>query len=225
MSKQLFLGLISEGNTDNRFLVSVIERTIHQIIFDYGDFVVIEIDLLRKETGKAFVEQIIDANKSYHEEKFANLLLIHVDADHNDIDPVYQNKIVPLLKEIDKENNDDLCKNIVPIIPVYMIEAWMLADFELFQDEVSTNKSKTELNLNKSPEEYTDPKQSIESALNIINQERPKKRRHDLKINDLYQIIGQKIEIDKLNNLPSYKKFYENISEKLTELNFINIHK
>ena len=33
-SKQLFVGLISEGTTDTRFLYSVIDRTINELILD-----------------------------------------------------------------------------------------------------------------------------------------------------------------------------------------------
>ncbi|WP_278555196.1 DUF4276 family protein [Elizabethkingia bruuniana] len=223
MSRQLFLGLISEGSTDNRFLISVIERTVHEIIMSYGDSVTIEIAILKKESGKPFIEQVIEANKTYHKENFINLLLIHVDADDSNDLHVCKTKIDPLLEKISQES-DDLCKDLVPIIPVYMTESWMLADFELFRDEISTEKSKTELGLNKKPEDYNDPKLSIELALRVINDVKPKKRRHDLKIKDLYQIIGQKVELDKLKILPSYMKFYREILIKLAELNFINIH-
>ena len=221
-SKQLFVGLISEGTTDTRFLYSVIDRTINELIFRFGDSVEIYIEELKKDSGKSFVEQVIDANINYQKENYINLLLVHSDADNQDDSIVQKNKFNPLFEKL--EIHPELfCKEIVPIIPVYMIEAWMLADFDLFADEISTTKSKTELKLNGHPESFTDPKNKIKQALNIINNERPKKRRKELQISDLYQIIGQKIEIEKLKSLKSFEKFYNNLTMTLEKLHFIHL--
>ena len=221
-SKQLFVGLISEGTTDTRFLYSVIDRTINELIFRFGDSVEIYIEELKKDSGKSFVEQIIDASINYQKENHINFLLVHSDADYLDDSIVQKNKFNPLYKGVEI-NSDLFCKDIVPIIPVYMIEAWMLADFDLFVDEISTSKSKTELQLNGHPESFTNPKEKIKKALNIINDERPKKRRKELKISDLYQIIGQKIEIEKLKSLKSFEKFYNNLTMTLEKLHFIHL--
>ena len=220
-SKQLFVGLISEGTTDTRFLYSVIDRTINELIFRFGDSVEIYMEELKKDSGKSFVEQIIDASINYQKENHINFLLVHSDADYLDDSIVQKNKFNPLYKGVEI-NSDLFCKDIVPIIPVYMIEAWMLADFDLFVDEISTSKSKTELQLNGHPESFTNPKEKIKKALNIINDERPKKRRKELQISDLYQIIGQKIEIEKLKSLKSFEKFYNNLIETLENLHFIH---
>lgn len=220
-SRQLFIGLISEGSTDTRFLFSVIERTIKQIIFDFGGVTEISIEELKKDFGKNFSNQVIDANLNYQKESFINVLLVHSDADYKDDSKVLKEKFIPLFENI-QVNNDLLCKEIVPVIPVYMIESWMLADINLFLDEISTNKTKTELGLNGNPETFTNPKNKIKEALQIINQEKPKKRRKDLLISDLYQIIGQKIEIDQLLNLNSFNKFYNQITESLQKLKYIN---
>lgn len=220
-SRQLFIGLISEGSTDTRFLYSVIERTIKQIIFDFGGVTEISIEELKKDFGKNFSNQVIDANLNYQKESLINILLVHSDADHKEDSKVLNEKFIPLFENI-KLNDEVMCKEIVPVIPVYMIESWMLADIDLFLDEISTNKTKSELGLNGNPETFTNPKNKIKEALHIINQEKPKKRRKDLQINDLYQIIGQKIEIDKLINLNSFDKFYKQVSESLQKLNYIN---
>ncbi|HBV15130.1 DUF4276 family protein [Chryseobacterium carnipullorum] len=220
-NKQLFIGLISEGTTDTRFLFSVVERTIEQIVFNFGDATEIYIEELKKDSGKSFVNQIIDANVIYHKENFINILLVHNDADYEDDSRVLQNKYSPLIQSIES-NNDVICKEIVPIIPVYMIEAWMLADTDLLLDEISTNKTKAELGINGNPESFTNPKNKIKEALQIINQQKPKKRRKDLQINDLYQIIGQKIEIEKLLELNSFIKFYTQITDSLIKLKFIH---
>ncbi|ANF49499.1 hypothetical protein A0O34_02545 [Chryseobacterium glaciei] len=220
-NKQLYIGLISEGSTDTRFLFSVVDRTIKQLVFNFGGSIEIYIEELKKDSGKKFVNQIIDANLAHQKENFINILLIHSDADFKDDSKVLKEKYIPLIENI-KSNNDMICKEIVPIIPIYMIEAWMLADIHLFLDEISTKKTKTELGINGNPESFTNPKNKIKEALLIINQEKPKKRRKDLQINDLYQIIGQKIEIEKLLELNSFTKFYDQISDSLIKLQFIH---
>lgn len=220
-NKQLFIGLISEGTTDTRFLFSVVERTVEQLVFNFGGSTEIYIEELKKDSGKKFVNQIVDANLSHQKENFINILLVHSDADYKDDSKVLDEKFFPLLEEI-KANDEVLCKEIVPVIPVHRIESWMLADIDLFLDEISTNKTKTELGLNGNSETFTNPKNKIKEALQIINQEKPKKRRKDLQISDLYQIIGQKIEIDKLIQLNSFSKFYRQISDSLQKLKYIN---
>lgn len=222
-ASQLFIGIICEGTTDNRFLYSVIERSIDKLIFEYGGITEIYIDEIKKEKGKRFVQQIIDANIDYHKKNFINILLIHNDSDYHNDSKVINEKFNPLIHEI-KLVNDQICKEIIPIIPVHMIEAWMLADIDLFLDLISSNKNKLELKLNGNPESFTDPKDKIKKALQIINQERPKKRRKDLQINELYQLIGQKLEIDKLLELDSFKKFHNNLIKSLEKLKFIHTH-
>ncbi|SEW32685.1 protein of unknown function [Chryseobacterium wanjuense] len=219
-NKQLFIGLISEGSTDTRFLFSVVDRTIKQLVYDFGSNVEIYIEELKKDSGKKFIKQIIDANLAYQKENFINILLVHCDADNKDDSKVLKEKYIPLIENI-KSNKDIICKEIIPVIPIYMIESWMLADIDLFLDEISTHKTKSELGINGNPESFTNPKNKIKEALQIINQEKPKKRRKDLQISDLYQIIGQKIEIEKLIELNSFKNFYNQISDSLAKLKFI----
>lgn len=221
-SKQLFIGLISEGSTDTRFLYYVIDRTIKELTFKFGGSVETYLEELKKDSGKSFVEQVIDASINYQQENHINFLLVHCDADNSSDNDVIINKFKPLFSKIKEINDDSFCKEIIPIIPIQMIESWMLADFELFADEISTTKNKTELKLNGDPETFTDPKSKIKQALKIINDERPKKRRKELQISDLYQIIGQKIEIEKLRSLESFEKFYINLTKTLESLHFIH---
>lgn len=221
-SNQLFIGLISEGSTDNRFLFSILKRAVDEIIFEYGGITEIYIEEIKKDIGKPFVTQIIDANKNYHKENFINILLIHNDSDYQDDSEVLRDKFSPLMNEINLIEDGLICKEVIPIIPVYMIEAWMLADIDLFLDEISSNKDKSVLKLNGNPESFTNPKERIKNALRVINQEKPKKRRKDLQINELYQLIGQKIEINKLLNLTSFKKFHEHLIDSLDKLKFIH---
>lgn len=221
MSYQLFLGYIVEGTTDKNFLHSIIERTISEMLFKYSNKDIEIITFALTKDGNTFIEQSISAIRKGHFENSANIIFIHADADHSTSEKVIKYKINPLNKLLSEDEELKTC-NIVPIIPVHMIEAWMLADFNLFKSEVSTDKTKSQLNLSGNPEQFSDPKRKIIEALKIVKDELPKKRRKELKINDLYQIMGQKIEIYHLNTLQSFLEFYKNLFEVLKKMNLIN---
>lgn len=221
MSYQLFLGYIYEGITDKKFFNSVIERSITDILFQYSTKDV-EIVLIPFETlGNSFVKQSLHAIETGRKENSIDIFFIHSDADDVTNETVMKYKFQPLLKAIADDNNIVEC-SIIPIIPVQMTETWLLADFELFANEVSTVKTKSQLNLSGNPEEFTNPKLKIIESLRIINNERPKKRRKDLVISELYQILGQKLEINNLKKLKSFQDFYNQSFDVLKKIKLIN---
>lgn len=223
MSYQLFVGYTFEGTTDKSFFKSIIERTISDILCCYGNKDV-EIKLIPfNKDGDKFVEQSINSIKKGFIENSTDIFFIHSDADDSTNSVVMNSKFNPLFEKITEFDELKECA-IVPIIPIYMTESWMLADFDLFKKEIITNKTKSQLNLSGNSEQFSNPKLRIVEALRVTNNELPKKRRKDLSISDLYQIIGQKIEIRKLLTLESYKEFYINSFAVLKKLNLIDYH-
>ena len=101
-----------------------------------------------------------------------------------------------------------------------MIEAWVMADTSLLKDEIGTNLSDAELGLDRDPESVANPKALINCAISIAQEALPKKRR-DLTINDLYDIIGGKIHLDILNRLSSYLAFKESVRASLRALHYL----
>ena len=102
-----------------------------------------------------------------------------------------------------------------------MLEAWTLADKELLKKEIGTTKSDNDLGINRYPEGIGDPKQTIKEAIRIAREDLTKRRRKDLTINELYLPIGQKIEIEKLDILPSFIKFKDSIRASFRTLNYL----
>ena len=97
----------------------------------------------------------------------------------------------------------------------------MIADKELLKNEIGINKTNAELSINLNPETINDPKSVIEDIIRISKEgETKRKRNRGLCIADLYQIIGQKIDLTELEKLQSYIKFKSALIEKLRELNF-----
>lgn len=222
MSKQIFVGLMTEGNTDNRFLESVVKRTFEEIGFECsGEIEIYVSNISIEKTGLGFVEQVLTSSKIGVERFGMMILCVHSDADSiNDLN-TFQNKILPAKKKIDQKDENEYCKIITPIVPVQMIESWMLADKELLKKEIFTNKSDNELNLTRQPEDIADPKGLIEEAIRIVRFDLAKRRRKELTINELYLPIGQKIAIEKLDTLPSFIKFKEAIREAYRTLHYM----
>jgi hypothetical protein len=153
MTKQLFVGLYTEGSTDLRFLESVVKRTFDAIAFEaQGDFEIFLQPVFLKKTGLKFYEQVIQASKDGLDQFGMTILCVHRDADNDTDENVYINSINPALQELSTKKDFDYCKTITLIIPVYMIEAWLLADKELFKKEIGTVKSDVELGINRKPE-------------------------------------------------------------------------
>ena len=221
MSYQLFLGFTFEGSTDERFFNSIIERTLSDIIFKYSTIDVEIILIPLKKSGNTFIEQSMNAIKLGQNENSVDIFFIHCDADDVNNENVIQYKFEPLYKAIEDSDEVNNCI-IIPIIPIQMTEAWLIADFELFANEISTNKTKSELQISGNPEDFSNPKLKIIESLRIVNMELPKKRRKDLQISELYQIIGQKIDINNLRKLKSFQEFYNKSFTILKELKIIN---
>ncbi|WP_396151336.1 DUF4276 family protein [Flavobacterium sp.] len=222
MSNFILSGLYTEGNTDVRFLSSVVERTLFEIAYYCTGDIETKLEILEfSKTGLSFNDQVLEASKLGHEKYGILLLFIHTDSDDENDIQVFQSKISPALDLLSQQNKDKYCKNLVAIVPIQMTESWMIADRELLKDEIGINKTDAELGIHLNPESIKNPKFLIEDIIRLSKEDLTKRRRNKgLEISDLYQIIGQKIELSQLDNIPSYVKFKNSLISKLMELNF-----
>jgi hypothetical protein len=220
MSNIVTVGYITEGSTDRRFLETIIKKTIDEIAFQCdGEINVYDPIFLEIPKTQNFIEKALSAAKL----AFTNgvfILCVHTDADDFGNSTVMTHKINPAIAAI-QNVTQEICKNIVPIIPITMSEAWMLADKELFKNEIGTILSDEELNINKHPEKISNPKTIIEEALRISQSNLPK-RRFKLTIGDIYQPLGQKLTIEKLNHLDSFKNFRLSVENAFKALNYLH---
>ena len=149
------------------------------------------------------------------------VLCVHTDADGKDDSTVVDYKFRPLFEQAELWSHKKHCRNLVAVVPVQMTEAWMLADTQLLKEELGTDKSVVELGIHKKPEDYTDPKEVIKKAITISRQKETKRRRRDLKIDELYSSIGQKLDLTTLNSLESYQKFRNSIITAYQKMNYM----
>jgi Domain of unknown function (DUF4276) len=219
MSNILLVGYITEGKTDKRFLESVIKRTFEDIAFDCTSEIIVY-DVQYIDVPKIdFVSQIEKAATQSFQQGVM-VLCVHVDADTESDKDVFINKIEPAFNHVNKMAQE-VCKNLVAVVPIQMTEAWMLADIDLIKDEIGTTLSNETLGLNKNPEIISDPKDTIKEAIRLSFSAYPK-RRNKLQINELYAPIGQKISLQKLGKVKSYIKFRDAVRQSFINLNYLN---
>lgn len=222
MSNFLLTGLFTEGTTDIRFLESVVKTTLENIAIECSGYIETELEIIKIEkSGLSFNQQVLKASEKAKNDFEILILFIHTDSDNRDDSNVFNNKIIPAQELVQQQEDEAVCKKIVAIVPIQMTESWMLADKELLKNEIGIEGSDLELGIHKNPEEIVNPKAVIENIIRISKENQVKRKRNKgLTISDLYQIIGQKTDVSKLEKLTSYMKFKNSLIEKLRELNF-----
>lgn len=222
MPIQLYIGFTVEGTTDTRFLTQVIQNVFEETALDCRTDVVIEDVRLVEVPKTEFIETMLTASRQAVKEYGMSVLCIHADSDARDIANVMEFKFTPFAEALNQLADDEYCKAIVPVIPIQMTEAWMMADKELLKIKIAAQgKRDIDLGLERSPEAYADPKQAIVDAIRIAQAEKTKRRRNELTINDLYDEMGQSIPLQRLRELPSFQHFEENVRSAFRSLGYI----
>lgn len=205
--KQLFIGLIAEGTTDIRFLKNVVSKSIQELSWQCDNQVEIFDPKEITAVGDNFMEKMLAASKQAWEEGIS-VLCIHADADAPSINSVMNYKFSPFLDALKKMSNEEYCKHIIPTIPIQMIESWMLADKVLLKQLINAKGfSDNDLGIEKEPESYSNPKSVIEGAIHKAMSELPKRRRDRICIADLYEVLGNRLTLEKLRTIPSFSQF------------------
>ncbi len=219
MSNILQIAYTTEGSTDERFLGNIIEKTFEALLYDSNTEIEIHQPVHILEKGDTFKEKI---KKVASKHNYFHVICVHCDSDYLTTETVLNNKINPAFELV--KSTRGTCKNLVAIIPVQMTEAWMLADIDLFLEEINSDKTCEELNLPSKThqiEKISDPKRRIEEAIRIA-QSNISKRRNKLKIADLYTPLSQKLSLQKLEKMPSFTVFKENVRSSLEKLNYLH---
>lgn len=196
----------------------IVEKTLNHVAFECTKMIeitVVPVEIAK--TGLGFAEQVLAAAK-YAEETFGiSLLCVHTDADAATNEQAYRQKISPAIAALNQEQG----QTIVPVVPVHEMEAWMLADKDLFKQELGTNLSDQELGIQHAPESLHDPKAVIEQAIRLARANLTKKRRGDLSITDLYSSIGSSLSLPRLMALSSFEDFVQNTRQAYRALGLL----
>lgn len=224
MSNFILAGLFTEGTTDVRFLESIVKKTLDEVAFECSGEIETELEIINiNKSGLNFNQQVFTASKKAKDDLGVLLLFVHTDADGINDETIFREKIIPAISFLNEQDDNLVCKNIVAIIPIQMTESWMLADKELLKSEIGIEGEDVDLGLHRNPERIGNPKVVIENIIRLSKENQTKRKRNrGLDISDLYQIIGQKIELSELEKLTSYNKFKSSLRDMFKELNFLH---
>lgn len=216
----LVLALYAEGSSDTRFLPPIIQRTAENIINLYGERIVDVSDpiVISKKQGRQ-EDCILQASKEasdYH------ALIVHADADNRTTERALRERIQPGF-DLVKNYTNGVCKDLVPLIPVQMIEAWMLADIGTLCEVVGTNINPRDVGLPGRAalvEQYANPKNVLNEFMRQVNNTRPHRRRQR-DFTTRYDPLARQIDLDILATVPSFKMFVDSLAQTLAKLHFI----
>ncbi|MGZ3755692.1 MAG: hypothetical protein ACXVAY_15690 [Mucilaginibacter sp.] len=219
MSNIVTVGYTAEGTTDQRFLEAIIKKTIENIADECEGSLEVYDPVFFSFPKQGFIDGVVEIAKKAHNNGIF-ILCVHTDADDMRDANILNAKINPAFEAVNSIN-DGVCKNLVPIVPITMSEAWMLANKNLFKSEINTTLSDDNLHINRNPETIANPKQIIEEAIRIAQSHLPR-RRDKITISELYLSIGQKIEIEDLERLTSFIKFKTAVRTAFMNLNYLH---
>lgn len=220
----LAMALFAEGSTDHQFIRIVAQRAAEHILNHNSPMVVDVLDphFVERSPGKQ-AKKILDAAHSAYG---FHLLLVHADADARTRDTAWADRIEPGRQRVLEASRDceQVCDKLVPVIPVQMTEAWMLADPFALAETMGCKTSPTDLGLPRRPsqvESFADPKAKLKEAIRNAQSDRPRRRRRDLKISDLYEPLAGTVGLDRLAGVPAFCQFQTDLTQALRELHFI----
>src|SRR5262249_20955385 len=138
-------------------------------------------------------------------------LIIHLDADYPSPQRALRERFQPGYDRVRQayEARERVCEQLIPLIPVQMIEAWMLADPEALRMEIGTKISPEALRLPvraNQVESNPDPKQTLRHVLQLSLADRPQRRRR-IPVNSIYEPLARQISLERLAAVPAYQQF------------------
>jgi Domain of unknown function (DUF4276) len=223
------LALYAEGSTDGDFLPQIILQTTEEILSDIGysrSEMNIELPYCRWEKPADTVKREDCLLRVAQETPGYDILIIHSDGD----DRGYEKTVAELFQpgkesvlKIAKDRPDEICEHLVPIIPVRMTEAWMLADPEALCRVLGKKADARTLGIPlkaKLVEKELNPKTTLNHIIKRAYPNASTSQWRERK-NDLYKGLGSQISLKRLSDVPSYQQFVENMTATLRMLNFI----
>lgn len=225
MTTTLVMALYTEGATDERFLELIAQRTAESLLLEFGSTTaeIFPIQRMRPQQNGNHAQSILEVARMAHG---YHLLLLHADADNDTPTRALEERILPGIDLVRQaaDKNERICERCVPIIPVYMTEAWLLVDGEAFCNAVGTSRKDDELGLPSrvtAAERVADPKARVEQAFQNALAGYPQRRRRHRHIGELYEPLGRTIRLERLEQLNAYQQFRNDLADALVDLNIL----
>jgi hypothetical protein len=187
----LCAGIFAEGPTDHHFLAPLVGRLLELIgneEFPAQVNVAAPIDI-----GKPNVPKRTAAEAILRFWDSCTLFIIHADTG-GDQEKASRLHIEPSLAEVKQKYPEAL---LVPCMPAREVEAWLLADSQVFSVLVAGWTPVLPIN----PEKVFDPKKELDRILKDKGQRR----------REVYDLFGECVAFDSLRRLESFQRFEEEL--------------
>ena len=229
--RSLTIALYTEGVTDRRFLPTIIQQTATSIVSERGRDL-IEVQLPYIINDQIDTKSLNSAETIRAAARFSNnfhILAIHADADTQTRKQALETRFQPGERLVQEAaETEKVCLGLLPIIPVRMTEAWMLADWETVLSEINNDPAalqaiKQAIKLPARPrnvESIADPKQMLNQAVRMA-QEHLRHGRRLVKLGTLYEPSAARIRMERLRQVPAYQDFVKDLTEVLIALRMI----
>lgn len=213
MTTTLVVALFVEGRTDERFLPVLIQREVESILLRNGlkTTDVLEPILVEPsspyETNAERILQLAQDTAGFH------MLVVHADADYLSAERALAERFEPGLELVQqfKLAGGSVCEHVIPIIPIQMIEAWMIADVSTLREVIGTRVAASELGLPQHPrqvESVPEPKRLLLQAVAQALSDRPRRRRNPQReLAILQEPLAGQIRLEELRRVPAFQEF------------------
>ena len=216
----LVMALYAEGTSDARFLAPLIQRAAEKLIALHGEKTVdvLDITVIPRLQGRQ-EEGILKASRTAYGR---HALIVHADADDRTRDRALRERIQPGFERV-RDSSESLCKDVVPLVPVQMVEAWMLADDEILCEVIGVDIRHVRSYFparSSLVEGIADPKHILQSIISQANSIRSHNRR-PIEMSTRFELLARQIRIEKLEDVASFRQFTNDLRQVLAHLHFI----
>ncbi|MFD0817826.1 DUF4276 family protein [Micromonospora zhanjiangensis] len=198
---------MSEGVTDDQFLPRLLARALAEIcVTEFEDSVeVADVQPLRDRRGPCSVGEVIELV----EQNSASFLIIFFHHDQGgSAERVEREWLQPLRNQWGSRP-----ERLVTVIPVRETEAWLLADGEALRNTLGVRWSDADLGLPRRArdvEQISDPKKVLDQIMCRVS--RP--------VRSHYGQLGELISLEKLREVPAYRRWWDDSRVALEALGF-----
>lgn len=219
----LVSALYAEGRSDERFLPPLLQRTLAALLNQHAERAVDVLDpLIVRPVKQPTHEECILA--AAQQAAGCHLLFVHADADERTSDRAYVERIEPGLSMVQSAGADGIavCRHIVPVVPVQMVEAWLLADAEALYDVVGVADITVSHLIPAAAHEIeglSNPKARLLEIVRQAQAQRPRRRR-SVALGEYYEPLANRIELHALRRLSAYRRLEEELHTVLQQLGF-----
>lgn len=205
-------GFYGEGYTDYQYIQHIVERAVNSIL-PHLETITLEYRTDKKDQAGKILDIAAQASGLH-------FLVIHLDADGRDLQRAIDERFSPG-KQLVENSSENVNKQLIPIIPIRMSEAWMLVDFEAFRKVTKTSLTGVALGFPARPElvETIDAKTIFQNAVRNCQ---PGRARRPISSEQVFLPLATEIDLDELRKVPAYQQFEASLIQILQKLHLVN---